>query len=246
MSKQICLLVCLLNFASMAFFIPYSEAKVFRNAYLAFELPDHWICNLEKTEWVCRSGDARESREALIILTAKEAGPSDSFQIYESHLSNPIKTKSKYSAVDTSKMIYKSKNTQINQHTWVDGLHLGSEINNYYTRYLATIKDSVSILVTFSAHKDHYTKYSQDFLKAVMSLRVIANKNSLADAGRNGIRPPGTETIGIPDGAIPLDIIQHAGEEPTRARKNSTKYLGLAFLLMAVGIFFYMRAKKKS
>lgn len=47
-----------------------AEAKVFRNAYVAFELPDTWNCNLEHTEWVCRSQNDKESKEAIIILTA--------------------------------------------------------------------------------------------------------------------------------------------------------------------------------
>ncbi|RYZ85297.1 MAG: outer membrane protein assembly factor, partial [Proteobacteria bacterium] len=51
--------------------------------------------------------------------------------------------------------------------------HLSSEVQNYFTRYLASIKGRIAVLVTFSAHKQFYTKYSQDFFKAVSTLRVI-------------------------------------------------------------------------
>ena len=40
------------------------QAKIFRNAYVAFELPDIWNCTLEHTEWVCRSSNDKESKEA--------------------------------------------------------------------------------------------------------------------------------------------------------------------------------------
>ncbi len=225
---------------------PSLSAKAFRNAYLAFEMPDHWNCSLEQTEWVCRSADSKEAKEAIIILTAKEVGPSDSFQIYESYLNQPIKQKIRSQSGDQSKIIYKSKNSQINNHAWVDGLHLGSEVPNYYTRYMATIKDSVAILVTFSSHKDFYTKYSPDFLKAINSLQVIATKNLLARRDQHGIRPPGTETFGVPSQAMPMDVIQSGLEESKRPRRdNSIKFLGIALILLAIGIFFYLRAKRK-
>lgn len=236
----------ILFFAIFFLLCQTTTAKVFRNAYLAFEMPDHWNCSLEQTEWVCRSGDSKEAKEAIIILTAKEVGPSDSFQIYETYLNQPIKVKIRSLAGDQSKIIYKSKNSQINSHAWIDGLHLGSEVPNYYTRYLATIKESVAILVTFSAHKDFYTKYSQDFLKAVMSLQVIATKNLLARRDQNGIRPPGTETFGAPSQVMPLDIVQSGLDDAKRPRRNnSIKFLGIALILLAIGIFFYLRAKKK-
>ncbi len=67
-----------------------AQAKVFRNAYISFEMPETWKCNLEQTEWVCRSEQNKESKEAIIILTAKEVGPTDSFPLYQTHLDAPI------------------------------------------------------------------------------------------------------------------------------------------------------------
>ncbi|MCX7977837.1 MAG: hypothetical protein N2578_02415, partial [Bdellovibrionaceae bacterium] len=156
-----------------------AQAKVFRNAYIAFEIPETWKCVLEQTEWVCRHDGGPESKEAIIILTAKEVGPTDSFPQYEAHLASPITAKGVASATQ-SKIVYKPKMVKINDQQWVDGLHLGSEVGSYYTRYLATIKDNIAILVTLSTHKNFYTKYSGEFFKTVQSLRVIASKNLLA------------------------------------------------------------------
>lgn len=221
-----------------------SQAKVFRNAYIAFEMPETWKCNLEQTEWVCRSEQGKESKEAIIILTAKEVGPTDTFALYESHLNAPITINSRAAGVSTSKVVYNAKNVLVNDQTWVDSLHLGSEVPNYFTRYLATIKDKIAILVTFSAHKQYYTKYSQDFFKAVQSLRVIASKNLLARPDLGPIRP-GSETLGAPIGsAMPADMMM--GEEtPGGKGKNNTMLLMGAIILAALGAYIFMKARKR-
>ena len=50
-----------------------AQARSFKNAYISFEIQDNWKCKTEQSEWVCRSEDPQESKEAVIILTAKEA-----------------------------------------------------------------------------------------------------------------------------------------------------------------------------
>lgn len=220
-----------------------AHAKVFRNAYIAFEMPETWKCNLEQTEWVCRSEQTKESKEAIIILTAKEVGPTDTFPLYETHLNAPIPLALKGGGTAESKIVYKSKNVSINDQAWLDSLHLGSEVPNYFTRYVATIKDKIAILVTFSAHKQYYTKYSQDFFKAVMSLRVIASKNLLAKPDLGPIRP-GSETLGAPIGsAMPADMYQETAEGGKGS--NKTMLLFGALLLAALGALIFIRARKK-
>ena len=54
-----------------------ANAKRFRNAYVSFELPPNWNCKLEGSEWVCENDFSAKTKEAIIILTAKEVGPTD-------------------------------------------------------------------------------------------------------------------------------------------------------------------------
>ena len=68
-------------------------SRTFKNNYISFEMLDTWKCQLEQTEWVCRSEDPQEAKEAVIILTAKEKGPTDTFPLYENHMNNPITVK---------------------------------------------------------------------------------------------------------------------------------------------------------
>lgn len=222
-----------------------ASAKVFRNAYVAFDLPDSWKCDLEHTEWVCRSEANKEAREAIIILTAKEVGPTDSFESYSQHLSKISTTAPRATA---ARVVYPPKQVKINDQIWIDGLHIGSEVGNYFTRYLATIKDRVAILVTYSAHKDFYTKYSQDFFKSVQSLRVIANKNLLATPEGGSLRP-GSETLGAPiQSAMPKDISEQSmdlNNSSGSGNKTSTLFLAIGLLILGIGAYVFLKMKRK-
>jgi hypothetical protein len=222
-----------------------AQAKPFRNAYISFELPPSWNCNLEQTEWVCRSESSKESKEAIIILTAKEIGPTDSFPQYEAHLNSPITMNLKTGGTAESKIVYKAKTVQINDQPWIDGLHMGSEVPNYFTRYLATIKGRIAVLVTFSAHKQFYTKYSNDFFKAVMSLRVIETKNLSNNPeirpGSGGSLGPGSFQNVMPqDMANPDDLGGNGGKGG-----NKMMLLLVAVILAATGIYVFFKKRKK-
>src|SRR3954470_513057 len=183
-----------------------AHAKRFRNAYVSFELPPNWNCKLEGSEWVCENDFAGKTKEAIVILTAKEVGPTDTLAAYLAHLQTPRTIPGRGGAPTKSQIIH-VKERMIGNQMWIDGMHLGSEVGPYFTRYLATIKDKISILITFSAHKEHFTKYSGDFIKAVESLRVVASKDTLGGAGGPGsggdMRQTGGETIGVPTGGGP-------------------------------------------
>ncbi|MEZ4871554.1 MAG: hypothetical protein R2827_04760 [Bdellovibrionales bacterium] len=56
------------------------------------------------------------------------------------------------------------KKYSLNGKEWVDSLHESSEVEGYYTRYVATVSGGLGILVTFSAHKKHYAAPVQTYL----------------------------------------------------------------------------------
>lgn len=242
--KFVKLVIFCLSFLS---FSPFSEGKVFRNAYLSFELPEGWNCSLESTEWICRNQETRQSKEAIIIFTAKEVGPTDSYTIYEQTINTPRTVNDKSGKGILSQIVMKAKQTKINDQLWVDGLQKGSEIPNYFTRYLATIKEKIAILVTFSAHADYFAKYSSEFFKAVQSLRVVASKNLLALPSSSA--SPNTSGVWGAASTAPGGLSME-GETPFGRRnrggsKNLTYILiTLGTLLIAAGVFFYMKSRK--
>jgi hypothetical protein len=226
-----------------------AHAKRFRNAYVSFELPPNWNCKLEGSEWVCENDFSGKTKEAIIILTAKEVGPTDTLPAYLAHLQTPRAISGRGGAPSKSQIIH-VKERMIGNQMWIDGMHLGSEVGPYFTRYLATIKDKISILITFSAHKEHFTKYSADFIKAVESLRVVASKDTLGDRAGGDARQS-TETIGMPTGGGPTPYGTEILPEENSGGRSRIKWgnlLLLAALIGGVGAVVYMmntKANKK-
>ncbi|MGE0763707.1 MAG: hypothetical protein AB7N80_10555 [Bdellovibrionales bacterium] len=221
-----------------------AEAKLFTNSYVSFELPPNWDCSREGTEWLCVSQfEKSQQKEAIIVLTAKEVGPADTLQQYMAHLKEPRLLPNKSGPPIASKVLHVQQRT-LNNHPWVDGLHQGSEVSTYYTRYLGTVKDRVAILVTFSAHRSSYTKYSNDFIRAIDSLRVTATKDLI---GKNPVAGKGSrsETFGqpIPPGGM-MGTEGLPGEDGSGGKDNLRKLLGLALIAAAIGIFILMRTRK--
>jgi len=118
---------------------------------------------------------------------------------------------------------------------------------SYLTRYLATIKERIAILVTFSAHQSHYTKYSNDFFNVILSLRVVADSKMLSNPGGPGVRPGsgeilgGNQNPGIPeafgDGELP--------EAGSGSGMTKEKLAMLALIVVAVALIILLRARRK-
>ncbi len=212
-----------------------AEARRFRNAYVSFELPERWNCSMENTEWVCVNNE-QKPKEAVIILTAKELGPGDSLENYENHLKS-VRNLARPDGSTQASQVVQVNRVNIDNHTWVDGLQIGSEINSYYTRYLITTKDRIAILVTFSAHRNFYTRYSPDFLRAINSLRVVATQDLLRQGGAHGVRGA-HESLGTPVGTIlsgDLDLYMDE-EEGGSGGSSALTWLALGVIILSAGL----------
>lgn len=221
-----------------------SHAKLFKNAYISFEMNDDWSCTLEQTEWVCRATDATTAKEAMIILTAKEKGPTDALPLYENHMNNPISIVSKASGPMTSIVKYKAQPNKINDQTWLDSLHQDSEVKHYFTRYLATIKGNIAVLVTFSAHNKHYSKHSEHFNKAIQTIQLAADANNIiGNVGERDMYGSNSPSGGI-DGLLNLVDDGGSGSKNKSIFENQM-VLGLGFLILAVLVYIVLRIIKK-
>lgn len=221
-----------------------ADAKLFKNVYVSFELPDAWDCALEGTEWVCRNNkNPQAAREAIIILTAKEAGPVDNANAYFAHLS-AVRTLTGANGTPSQSKILQVKTRVISNHPWVDAMHLGSEISNYYSRYLATTKDALGILVTLSAHRLHYKKYANDFYRAVESLKVLSTKGLNTGNPAYGIRP-GSGTLGPSGNYIQPEMMEPELDGSSEGSGSSDAVWGGALLLIAAGIYIFLKKRKK-
>lgn len=229
-----------LVFLSLVMLSLPTHAKLFSNSYVSFQLPPNWECKVAGTEWVCRSSNAEQAKQAIIVLTAKEVGPNDNFAYYNQYLKTPKTPKHRDGTVATQSKVQHLNTIQIANHPWVDGLHLGSLLPNFYSRYLVTIKSKIAVLVTFSAKKEYYTQYSKQFFDAINSLKVTAQTG-----GSDTIRKASDEFIGsVPDH---LDDGWSGTDETGAAEKagSSLWIYGLALLLAGAGVFFMLKRRKR-
>lgn len=227
---------------------PLAWGKLFRNAYVSFELPPNWNCKLEGAEWVCENDFSKKQKEAIIILTAKEVGPGDTLANYMTYLQGAKTLPGKAGQPTKSKVINVQQRTIGNQ-LWIDGMHEGSEVSAYFTRYMATIKDRIAILITFSAHKEHFAKYSNDFRVAIESLRVVAGPDLLGGGANQGPGRGGGTVGNAPDHYVPWEQPGGGGGIEDGQTHGGRKYLKIilfAIILGGAGGYLYWQSKKKT
>ncbi len=228
-----------------------AHAGKFANQFVEFELPANWVCLLEGTEWVCQNQqDAAKRKEAIIILAAKIQGDQDTLDQYLSYLRNP-KTYSNSQGKQVTSQVKYAQNKSISEQAWVDSLHVDSEISGFYTRYLATVKDGIGILVTYSVNKDKYAEYSSMFEELVKSLKAFRREGGLNAA-------PASSNL-FAGAKVPTDISNDTVFSPVGASDEKPKIKsagGLAALLddpmifyggiVAIGIVVIMALRKRN
>lgn len=221
------------------------HAKTFSSQFSEFELPTGWDCALEGSEWVCQSDDKDRKKEAIIILAAKYRGEQDSLDQYQAYLKQP----KSFNLPGGKTQISEAKSVAIktiNGQQWVDALHLASEVPGFYTRYLATVKSTLGIAVTFSVAKDHYDAYQDIFEKVVATLKVFDQKGA-ADGTWKQRQEEGSsiDSTTIVDANTKPDInVQKKGGGSDSG--STTESILMIAGLAAVGfIILKMRKKKK-
>ncbi len=232
-------LICILFLSA-----PSAHAAKFANQFSEFELPPKWQCNLEGAEWVCQSTDEMRKKDAIIVLAAKIKGDQDSLDQYLSYLKavksytsiqgKPVKSEPKY-----------AKNINLNGHPWIDSLHLESEIPGFFTRYLATVKDDIGVLVTYSINKAKYQEYLTDFENMVRTLKVFRK------AGSINVAPQNTnlfQNAQVPQTLSENSVFPGAGPEGGTADKPAQKgnNMIIIIVLAAVGAIGFLIWRKRN
>ncbi len=230
----------------LTFSVSTCFAKGFANQYIEFELPNGWECMLEGSEWVCQSNNADRKKEAIIIMAAKVRGEQDNLDAYKKYLGQ---TKTyKLPGVKTSQTS-ESKSTTIksvNNHQWVDALHLNSEIPGFYTRYLATVKADLGVAVTFSVSREFWDAYSGVFDKIISTMKVFRQSNANISKLRQNKDFDGgkiEDSTFIPDGALDLGVGRGQKKKKSSGSGDSSSLIYL--LIAAVVGFVIMKSRKK-
>jgi hypothetical protein len=141
-----------------------------RTTYFEFALPDGWGCNRDGSETVCFP-PGPGPYDATIIFAAKYRNDMDRLDAYRDHVSRPRQHTDANGSIHTSEVISYGDRA-IGEYRWIDALHLGSELRDYYTRYLATTTSHIGVLITFSAHKKNANRRLAELETCVESLRI--------------------------------------------------------------------------
>ena len=222
-----------------------SQAAKFANQFTEFELPPQWQCNLEGAEWVCQSANEAKKRDAIIVLAAKLKGDQDSLDQYLTYLKaaktytsvqgKPVKSEAKY-----------AKTVNLNGQAWVDALHLESEIPGFYTRYLATVKQDIGVLVTYSINKAKYQQYLEDFDNMVKTLKVFRKSGGINAAPANtNLFQNTTIPQNVSEGTVFPGSAPVAGGSDAPKPEKKEDDLPLPLIAIGVGAVLFILWKKR-
>jgi hypothetical protein len=142
----------------------------FATSYFSFDLAPGWRCELEDTEYVCNP-PGKAPFPAIVIMAMKERNEKDRGDEYEAHLRQPqpIKLADGSSGLSEVKFV---RRTTIGGKEWIEALHIGSEVPNFHTYYMATTTSLLGILVTMSVHRHHTDAFVRQLTEMMRSLSV--------------------------------------------------------------------------
>ncbi len=204
-----------------------SGSQTFQNDYLSFDLDKDWTCQKLRSDWTCQPNNPAISKSALILVSAKYAGPEDRWEKLVEELKNP-RPLTLPSGITRPSEVIRFQQTPIKGQTWIYALHLGSEIPNFYSLYLSTIKENLVILVSLSAEKSQSTRFNKTFNQVVSSLNITAPD----------------ELLRLPKAPAPSPMTSTSTEPDTKPSRLPTALLLLG-LAAFVGLFALYLGNKR-
>ena len=172
---------------SITLFAQFALAKTFSTSYLQVELPDGWQCSRIGQSWACQEKDSANQRQSVLVLTAKQAGPQDHLASLKTLLKTPQAITGAQRTAVTSRLEWE-KEVTIDHHPWVECLHLNREIEGYYTYYMGTVAQGLTIVLSFS-FQNSKSKQAQPVLTQIRnSVKLIGT--SLTTTASNAVPIP--------------------------------------------------------
>jgi hypothetical protein len=226
-------------------------AAKFANPFTEFEMPPQWSCNLEGAEWVCQSSNGDKRGEAIMVVLAKIRGADDNIASYLAYL----KAAKSYNAPNgksaKSDPIY-AKSIQVANQEWVDALQKDSEIPGFQTRYFATIKEDIGVLVSISVLKEKYAAYLPQIDDMVKTFKVFRKKDSAPPPSNSGSILDMSKVPNMPTDSTVFgqagtnQQIQGGGAGGKKPAGGGEGGLGLLALVGAGAVGFLVWRKKRS
>ncbi len=216
------------------------EAKPFVNSFIEFNLPDSWGCSESGNYWTCQPLDPKKTSEVVIVMAAGPQGPSDNMKDYFDYLSGSMVS---YDLKENKKVKSTPTYTQYKDifgQKWVDSQHLSTAVPDYYTRYLATVKDGRAVLFTVTVEKNKYNIYMSELYKLIESMKMrMSLPAEPLDTGLKGLLFGQKQAI-----KTALDSKEKKALQIGEAKKSSALWISL-LVALAVFVVVYIYIKKK-
>lgn len=216
-------------------------AKAFKSQFVSLQLPPNWDCKQEELDWVCQPDNLSERSEAILIIVTKAMNDiDDTFEKYEEILKQPRPMR------DLLGNSYKSevrfvRPRDIKGQKWIDSLHLGSEIPGFYTRYVASIKEKVAGLVTYSIAESVYAKYAPILDQMIDSLELHFDPQAFAEAMKSG--PGSILNRGGKVASRLLPNLEGEGSKSAGGGLGLTEIGGIILVAGAAGYYWWKKKK---
>lgn len=226
---------------SAVFISQFALAKPFKSQFISLQLPPNWDCKQEELDWVCQPDNLAERAEAILVIVTKATNDiDDTFEKYEQVLSQSRPMRDLLGNSYKSKVNY-VRSRDIKGQKWVDSLHLGSEVPGFYTRYIASIKEKVAGLVTYSVAESVYPKYAPVLDQMIDSLEIKFDPQAFAEAMKSS---PGSL---LSRGKVANNRLAPGIEdENAKGKKDGGMDMTQIFgILVVVGAAGYLYWKKK-
>lgn len=211
-----------------------SFARMLETEYLSINLPDNWTCEQVSPNWICEPASRYEKKFALLTLTNKEAGALDHLEQFKAHLSKP-RPHQMGSSTPVMSQVLQTVTTEIRGHKWIQSTHLSSEVNNFMTIYLATVKKPLAIMITMSAERNQWQKYRPLYEKVISSVRLKTVQIAGAQSSNEGPSPLGSGQEGLSQQLMNEEV-------PTEKIPNIYWIgLGLAGLTLLSALYIFLK-----
>lgn len=145
--------------------------ELYRNPAFEFDLAPGWWCDRDGTEDVCHPAGTKPF-PAIGVIAIKRRNEQDNLAAYEDHLKKPQRVGDRSAASGPMSEVRFVSRRILGGREWVESLHIGSEVANFHTYYLATATTHLGVLVTLSVHKDHEARYIKEFTEMMTSLKT--------------------------------------------------------------------------
>lgn len=229
-------------FIAIILFSFTAHAKQFTSPFVNFELPPGWSCQNMSGTWNCKNSSSSKHK-GFIAVTPKKARLGTTLTTYKDKLLKPFSRTWNGKVVNSKPQ--SSEEVSIRGQKWIQSTHLDSEVPNSMTKYLITIKNGLSILVSFTAHNDDYPVLSNDFMRAIESLKLNPKltPKMAAPTAKTNIANNNLNTGNELDDIFDTDPTQTKGSG--KLTMGSLKKVGAIVLLIIAALLFLLSRRKK-